>query len=320
MRRIGLVLALGLTLAPLAIEAQQTGKVFRVGTLHLLPPETSQGFAALRQGLRDLGYLEGQNVVVEHRWSNKTERLSGSVTELLQLKVDISVAAEERTAAAAKRVTSDIPIVMASSADPVAAGLVASLAHPGGNVTGLSSLGSELSGKRLELLKETLPSVSRIAVLWNLGSATSLKVTEQAAQRLQVDLQRIEVSGSDDIDHAFQAAVKGRAGAVLVLPGPEFFRIRARIAELGLKHRLPTLSGEDDFAKAGGLVQYGASITENWRHAAKYVDKILKGAKPADLPVEKATKFELMINLKTAQALGLTIPQSVLLRADHLIE
>jgi len=247
--------------------------------------------------------------------------------ELLRLKVHVIVTAEATTTAAVKRATNNTPIVMASVGDPVTEGLVASLAHPGGNITGLSSL-SELSGKRLELLKETLPAVSRIAVLWNprlavgtdAGTALSLKMTEQAARRLHVELQRIESRGLDDVDNAFQSVARSGASAVIVLPHPEFDRIRAQIAGLALKHRLPTMASAEGFAKAGGLVQYGASVIDNWRRAATYVDKILKGAKPADLPVEQPTKFALVINLKTAKALGLTIPPSLLLRADQVLE
>jgi putative ABC transport system substrate-binding protein len=240
--------------------------------------------------------------------------------ELLRLKVHVIVTADATIAAVAKRATSDTPIVMASSGDPVTEGLITSLARPGGNITGLSSLSPQLSGKRLELLKETLPAVSRIAVLWKAGSALSLKMTEQAARRLHVELQRIESRGLDDVDNALQSAARSGAGAVIVLPAPGFDRIQPQIARLALKHRLPAMASAEGFAKAGGLVQYGASITDNWRRAATYVDKILKGAKPGDLPVEQPTKFELVINLKTAKVLGLTIPQSLLARADQVID
>ncbi len=310
--------------APLAAGAQPAGKVYRIGVLALAPPDASIGFPALREGLRDLGYMEGKNIIFEYRWpEDKRERLPAVAADLVQLKVDVIVTADPTTTLAAKQATGEIPIVMAVSSDPVADGLVASLARPGGNVTGLSIVGPEFSGKRLELLKEMLPRVSRIALLWSPRlphHRALLQATEEAARRLGVALQRVEASGRDDIERAFQAAVKGHAGALLALPAVEFFGIRARIAELGLKHRLPTMTHEPGFAKEGGLVQYGPSVSENWRRAAGYVDKILKGAKPGDLPVEQPTKFELVINLKTAKALGLTIPQSLLLRADQVIE
>jgi putative tryptophan/tyrosine transport system substrate-binding protein len=308
---------------PLATEAQQAGKAYRIGILHVIPPDASRGFEALRQGLRSLGYVDGQNIGLEYRWSERPESLSTSVMKLLRLKVHVIVTADATIAAVAKRATSDTPIVMASSGDPVTEGLVTSLARPGGNIPGLSSLSPQLSGKRLELLKETLPAVSRIAVLWNAGfsgSALSLKMTEQAARRLHVELQRIESRGLDDVDNAFQSAARSGAGAVIVLSAPGLDRFRAQIARLALKHRLPAMASAEGFAKAGGLVQYGASITDNWRRAATYVDKILKGAKPGDLPVEQPTTFELVINLKTAKTLGLTIPPSLLLRADQVIE
>ena len=327
MRRIGLavLLAIGLLGAPLAAEAQQAGKVYRVGVLNLASRDASIGFPALREGLRELGYAEDANIIFEYRWpEGQAGRLPALAAELVQLKLDVIVTGDPTTAIAAKHATGEIPIVFAASPEPVAEGLVASLARPGGNVTGLAMFGTEFSGKRLELLKEMLPRVSRIALLlWNPRlphHAALLLATEEAAQRISVTLQRVEASGPNDIDKAFQAAANGRAGAVLALPAAEFSNIRARIAELGLKHRLPTMTAEPGFAKEGGLVQYGPSVLESWRHAATYVDKILKGAKPADLPVEQPTKFELVINMKTAKSLGLTIPQSVLLRADQIIE
>ena len=316
--------SLGLLAAPRAAEAQPAGKVARVGVLHVAAPEGSIGFAALRDGLRNLGYVEGKNIVFEYRWpQGKREHLPAVAVELAKHSVDVIVTADSNTTRAAKHATGTIPIVMAVSQDPVAEGLVASLAHPGGNVTGLSSLGPEFSGKRLELLKEVVPRVNQVVLLWNPKlpqHAPLLRATEVAARPLGVKLLRIEASGLEDIERAFQAAVAGRAGALLALPAADFFLIRAQIAALGLKHRLPTLSYEAGFAKAGGLVQYGANAVESWRHAATYVDKILRGAKPADLPVQQPTKFELVINLKTAKALGLTIPPSLLARADQVIE
>jgi len=310
-------LTLGILDAPPATEAQPAAKVYRIGVLNLASRDASIGFPALREGLRELGYAEDANIIFEYRWpEGQAGRLPALAAELVQLKLDVIVTGDPTTAIAAKQATGEIPIVFAVSPEPVAEGLVASLARPGGNVTGLAIFGTEFSGKRLELLKEMLPRVSRIALLWN----PRLPATEEAARRISVTLQRVEASGPNDIDKAFQAAVNGRAGAVLALPAAEFSNIRARIAALGLKHRIPTMTPEPGFAKEGGLVQYGPSVVENWRHAATYVDKILKGAKPADLPVEQPTKFELVINMKTAKALGVKIPQSVLLRADQVIE
>ena len=318
------VLALSLLAAPLAAPAQQAGKVYRIGVLNLTSREQSSGFWALRQGLRELGYVEDKNIVFEYRWPEDNPRpLAEMATDLVRLKVEVIVTGDPTTTVAAKHATSEIPIVFAASPDPVAEGLVASLARPGGNVTGLTTFGPEFSGKRLELLKEMLPRVSRIALLWHprlVHHQALLQPTEAAARRLGVALQKVEASGPNDIEEAFLVAVKSRAGALVALPAAEFSRIRARIAELGLHHRLPTMTPEPGFAKVGGLVQYGPSVLENWRRAATYVDRILKGAKPADLPVEQPTKFELVINMKTAKALGLTIPQSVLVRADHIIE
>ena len=317
------ILGLGILAAPLATEAQQTGEVPRIGILHVSPP-TSTGLQALRQGLRDLGYIEGQNIILEYRWPREhSERLPALAAELVQLKVDVIVTGDPTTTAVVKRETRSTPIVMAVSTDPVAAGFVASLARPGGNITGFSILAPELSGKRLELLKEALPNLSRIALLWSpraVHHPQLVQETEQAAQRLGVAVLRVPASGPEDVDKAFQAAAKGHAGAVLALGAAEFSRLGAQIAERGLKYRLPTMTAEDGFAEVGGLIQYGASPLELWRRAATYVDKILRGAKPADLPVEQPTKFGLVINLKTAKALGLTIPPAILLRADQIIE
>jgi ABC-type uncharacterized transport system substrate-binding protein len=291
----------------------------------VIPPEATTGFAVLRHGLRALGYTEGRDIVFEYRWSEaQGDRLSAVAADLVRLNVDVIVANGPITTIAAKQATSEIPIVMAiSPADPVATGLVASLARPGGNVTGLGIFGPELSQKRLELVREMLPKVSRIGILWNprtVHHPPLLRATEDAGRHLGVTLLRVEAGGAEDIERAFQAAVRGRAGALLALPSPEFFHIRARLAELGLKYRLSTLTHEPGFAKEGGLVQYGANLQENWRRAATYVDKILKGTKAGDLPVEQPTTFELIIHLKTAKALRLTIPPSLLLRADQVIE
>jgi len=314
----------GLLAAPLAAVAQQAGKVPRIGVLSPAPRQGSLGFPALLEGLRDLGYEEGKNIVFEYRWpEGQRADLAAAAAALVHLKVDAIVTADPPTTVAAKHATSEIPIVFAVSPDPVGQGLVASLARPGGNVTGLAIFGTEFSGKRLELFREMLPGVSRIALLWDPQLSyhpSLLQATEEAARHLSVSLQRIEATGPHDIERAFQVAMKGRAGALLALPAAEFGRIEALIAEFGLKYRMPTMTTEPGFAKAGGLVQYGPSVVENWRRVATYVDKILKGAKPADLPVEQPTKFELVINLKTAKALGLTIPSSLLQRADEVIQ
>jgi ABC-type uncharacterized transport system substrate-binding protein len=312
------------SLAVLAVAggatAQQPGKAYRVGALHVLPPEASLGFGVLRGELRRLGYVEGETVALDYRWAASRESMAAAVAELIARKSDVIVTTSEQTALAARDATRDVPIVMASSGDPVAAGLVISLARPGGNITGLTSQSSELTSKRLELLKEAVPNVARIAVLSAPGIVMGSKAAEQMAKKLSVELQRIEVRGPKALEHAFETAVKARAGAVLVLSGPVLFQMRQAIAELGLKHQLPTAAAEEGFAKAGGLMQYGASVVDNFRRAAHYVDKILKGAKPADLPVEQPTKFELVINLKTAKALGLKVPPSLLQRADQVIE
>jgi ABC-type uncharacterized transport system substrate-binding protein len=327
MRWIGLavVLAVGLTLAPLVAETQQAAKVARIGVLHPGAPATSKHFAAaFDQGLRELGYLQGQNIVVERRFAEaKAERISDIAAELVRLKVDVIVTSTDPGIAAVRQQTQTIPIVMANSTDPVATGFVASLARPGGNVTGLSSISPELSVKRLELLKEAVPGLSRVAIVWNpdvRGGALEYKETESAARSLRLQLQSVEVTRADDFDRAFSALTTGRAEALTVAPSSVAFRNRSQIASLAQKNRLPSIFGLREFADAGGLMAYGPSFTDGWRRAATYVDKILKGAKPADLPVEQPTKFELVINLKTAKALGLTIPRSMLLRADEIIQ
>jgi len=245
--------------------------------------------------------MDGKNIAIEYRWpEGKAGRLPALAADLVRLKPDVIVAADPTTAIAAKRATGEIPIVFAVSFEPVGEGLVASLARPGGNITGLAIFGEEFARKRLELLKEMLPRVARIALLWNPAvpyHPALLQATEEAARQASVTLQSVEASGPHDIDKAFQAALKGRAGAMLALPSPEFGFIRGQMAELSLKYRLPIMTHEPGFAQAGGLVQYGPSVVESWRRAATYVDKILKGAKPADLPVEQPTKFELVVNL-----------------------
>jgi putative ABC transport system substrate-binding protein len=328
LRPVGLIvtLALGLLAAPLAAEAQQAGKVPRIGYLSAGSPSgVPHLLEAFRQGLRELGWVEGQNIVIDYRYAEgRFDRLPDLAAELVRLKVDVIVAAATATSVAAKNATSTIPIVMIGVYDPVERGLVASLARPGGKITGLTFYtGPELVGKYLELLKEVVPKVSRVAVLWNPanpGHAAVLKEAEGAARALGVRLQTLEARVPQEIDSAFEAMIRERADALLVLPDPMPVTHRARIADLAAKTRLPTMFGYREHVDASGLMSYGVSLPDLWRRSATYVDKILKGAKPADLPVEQPTKFELVINLKTAKALGLTIPPSIRIRADQVIE
>jgi putative tryptophan/tyrosine transport system substrate-binding protein len=312
--------------APWASEAQQAAKVPRIGVLGGTPAPHPLREAFL-QGLRDLGYVEGRTVVIEWRFDEeKLERLPALAAELVALKVDVIVTGSTPTAVAAKQATKTIPIVFAAVADPVADGLVTSLARPGGNVTGSSTLAPELVGKRLEYLKQVVPEVTRVAVLWQPGYLPEptekdlLKAAEAAARALGVRLQFVEARGPADFDRAFSDMTRARAGAMTVLPSSMFFLERSRLADLVAKNRLPAVYGFKEAVHAGGLMSYGPDIAYMFRRLATYVDKILKGAKPADLPVEQPTKFELVINLKTAKALGLTIPQSVLGRADQVIK
>jgi putative tryptophan/tyrosine transport system substrate-binding protein len=312
--------------APLVAEAQQTAKVYRIGLLGTVPltePGASRIWDGFLEGLRQLGYAEGQNIVIERRFSEaRYERLPALAAELVRLKVDVIVAAAY-TAEAAKGATPTIPIVMTNHGDPVGRLLVASLARPGGNVTGLSGQSPDLVGKQLQLLKEAVPRLSRVAVLSNPTHPSHLlflREAEVAARSLKVGLQISEARAPTEFAGAFSAATKESAGALLVLPDPMFFGQRTRIVELAAQSRLPLMGTGTEYAEAGGLLAYGIDQRDSFRRAATYVDKILKGAKPADLPVEQPTKFELVINKKTAQALGITIPQSLLLRADQVIE
>jgi len=282
---------------------------------------------AFRQGLRDLGYVEGRNVVIEYRDAEgKHERLPALAAELVALKVDVIVAPPTPAALAAKQATRTLPIVFFSVSDPVSSGLVTSLGRPGGNVTGLSDLTPELVGKCLEQLKQAVPGVSRAAVLWQPGAFGErtekdlLKAAEVAARALGVRLQFVEARGPDDFDRAFSKMTSARADALTVLPTAMFVSERRRLVDLAAKNRLPTVFPYRESVDAGGLMSYGPNLADMYRRAATYVDKILKGAKPGDLPVEQPTKFELVINAKTAKALSLTIPQSVLLRADQVIQ
>jgi putative ABC transport system substrate-binding protein len=305
-------------------EAQQPKKIPRIGYLSGSSPSAIAARIELfRQGLRELGYMEGKNILIEWRFAEgKLDRLPELSAELVRVKVDIIVSAGPQVTRPAKEATSTIPIVMAFDNDPVGNGFVASLARPGGNITGLSNLAPELSGKQLELLKEIVPRLSRVAVLGNStepGYAQVSKEMELAASALGVKLQYLDIMGTKDIETAFRAAGKGRAEAVLVLASPVFTVHRTQLVEMAVKSRLPAIYYRSDFVEAGGLMSYGASLSDLDRRAATYVDKILKGAKPADLPVEQPTKFEFVINLKAAKQIGLTIPPNVLARADKVV-
>jgi len=316
----------GLFAAPLAAKAQQPGKLVRIGLLDYAAsdPAGMARWKAFRERLRELGYVEGQNVVFESRWGNgQVGRLPSLAAELINVKVDIIVTAGSEAALAAKQATSSIPIVTATGADPVQLGLVAGLARAGGNVTGVTSIQSELSGKRLELLKQLIPRASRIAILWdadNHASALNVRDTEAAVKSLGIVLQSFGVRSPKEVDAAYSAMKRDHAAAVILVSSPAFMGNRRRIVDLAVTHRLPMAVGSREYAEAGGLLSYGTDYPDLFRRAAVYVDKILKGARPADLPVEQPTKFELIINLKTAKALGLTIPQSLLQRADEVIQ
>ena len=303
-------------------QAQQPKKIPRIGYL----TQTGRGFAAgtFQQGLRDLGYIEGKNILIEYRYlEGKMDRVPTIVTELVQLKVDVLVSPIGEAIRAAKQVTKTIPIVMVITTDPVAAGLVDSLAHPGGNVTGVTRLATDLSGKRLELLQEVVPTISRVGVLLDADyprASNFFRDYEAAARALKIPLQLLEVRKQNpDFNGAFQTAVKGRVSALITIRVGLTVVYRNQIADLAIKNRLPSMYEGSDYVEAGGLISYSANEAESYRRAAVYVDKILKGAKPADLPVEQPTKFELVINLRTAKALNLTIPQSVLYQADRVI-
>jgi len=319
------MLILSLLVAPLATPAQQPAKGPRIGILASGVAASTRLSEPFRQGLRELGYVERQNISLTWRYAEgRAERLPELAAELVRLPVDVLVTgAGDRAILALKHATSTIPIVMAVSADPVGTGLVASLAQPGGNVTGLSIQAAEVSGKRLDLLKQAVPQASRVAVLWNASEpskASELHDTQVAAQALGVTLHSVEVRGPDDFDGALAAIAKERPDALLVFAEPLTLNHQRRIVDFATQHRLPLMSSNKEFAEAGGLMTYGASLPALFRRAAYYVDRILKGTKPADLPVEQPTKFALVINLKTAKALGLTIAQSMLVRADEVIQ
>jgi putative ABC transport system substrate-binding protein len=321
-KTIGFALSAMLLALSFLAEAQQPNKVPRIGFLAAIG-STTERIDAFRQGLRELGYAEGKNIVIEWRFAEgKRQRLAELAAELVRLKVDIIVTAGPTSTSAAKEATVTIPIVMGFDNDPVGSGFIASLARPGGNITGLSSLAPEISGKQLELLKEIVPKLSRVAVLANStnpGNAQALRETELVAGALKVQLQYLDVLDLKGIETAFRAASKGRADAVLALNSPVLNFHRKQVADLAVKNRLPAIYPWPEIVEAGGLMTYGASYTDLFRRVATYVDKILKGAKPADLPVEQPTKFEFIINLKAAKQIGLTIPPNVLVRADRVI-
>ena len=327
MRRIGLavIFTFSLVLAPLAAEGQQTGKIYRIGMLETTSMAlNAANLDAFRQGLRELGYVEGRNFMIEYRSADgRRERFPELATELVRLKVDVILTRGTPAVMAAKNATGTIPVVMAASGDPLLSGVVAGLARPGGNVTGLSAIVVEVTGKRLQLLREVVPGVSRIAVLFDMGNpnnALQWKETEIAAPSLGVQPQLLDVRKPGDFGGAFDAAIRQRAGAMVVGIDALTQANHRSIIDLAAKHRLPAIYASREFVDAGGLVAYGVSYPHLYHRAASFVDKILKGAKPADLPVEQPTKFELVINLKTAKALGLMIPQTILLQADHVIE
>ncbi len=326
LRTIGLIsiLALGLLAAPLSTEAQQAGKVYRIGILRSGsgPLTTSEVIIGLRQGLRELGYVEGQNYVIEHRSpEGKRERRPKVAAELVQLKVDVIVTSPGPPAIrAAQKATRTIPIVMSGvRVDPVKAGFVDSLAKPGGNITGLTQLASGLHAKRLELLKEAFPRISRVAIIWSArDQKQSMKEVEAAGQALGVQIQSVVVS--PPIERIFFAIRGGNPDGLLVGPSGFLNRHRAQFREFIAKRGLPTIYAQSRFVNAGGLMSYGVNLHDMFRRAAHYVDRILKGAKPADLPVERPTEFELVINLKTAKQLGITIPSEILIQADKVIK
>jgi putative tryptophan/tyrosine transport system substrate-binding protein len=317
-----LLLAFGGLVVPVTAEAQEAAKVARIGVLSSgSPPDPF--VEAFKQGLRELGYVEGRNIRIEYRWAEgRNERLPGLAADLVRLKVDVIVAASQN-AVAAKKTTTAIPIVMPIITDPVRLGLIASLARPGGNATGFATQNDELPGKWMELVKETLPKISRVAALFHptYDGGVQLKASETAAGRLGMRLQALRVERPDDFADAFAEMQKNRAEALIVSSSPLFYVHRTRLVEFAANHQLPTIYHQSEFVLgSGGLMSYGPDFHDLFRRSAAYVDKILKGAKPGDLPVQQPTKFELVVNRRTAKALGLTIPSSLLLRADQVIE
>jgi len=326
-RKLLIVLGTGALAAPFGSFAQQQGKVWRVGFLAMRSPTASNPVAtygAFVEGMRELGYVEGKNLIIEWRSAEgQVERLPTLAAELVQLKVDVIVAAGVQPTSAAQKATTTIPIVMGNSIDPVGSGFVASLVRPGGNITGLSNLIGDLGPKHFEMLRSMVPKLSRVAILvnpTNSGHATILKTVQTAAQKSSVKLLSVQARTPQEIESAFSTMTQDNAEAVIVANDLFFNQQRRQLAELAAKNRLPLVAATREYVEAGGLMSYGPSFAENYRRAATYVDKIFKGAKPGDLPVEQPTKFEMFINRKTAKALGLTIPQSLLISADKIIE
>jgi putative ABC transport system substrate-binding protein len=323
MRRRQFITLLGGAVAwPIVAHAQQSERMRRIG--YLSPSQPTPVDALIVEDLRQLGWIEGKNVSFEIRYAdNDADRLAQLAAELVRLKVDVIVARGTLGPLAAKRATATIPIVMVSSGDPLISGLVTSLARPSGNVTGMSFMAPDLGGKRLEILKEILPPLSHVAILWNATNpyaAGVFRETESAARKLRVEVHSVEVSTLSDFAGALEAALRQHPEALITVEDPLTMNYRNQIAEFAAKNRLPAIFGLREFVDAGGLVSYGASFKDQTRRAAGYVDKILKGAKPADLPIEQPTKFQLVINLKTAKVLGITLPNSLLTRADELVE
>jgi putative ABC transport system substrate-binding protein len=320
------IFAGGLLAAPLAAEGQAAGNRSRIGLLDVIAPSPSRQvlWDAFRQRLRELGYREGEQVDFEFRSAHgQPDSLAGLADALVRLRVDVIVAASTPAVLAAKRATTTIPIVMTNTADPVGTGLVGNLAHPDGNVTGLSTLSAELSAKRLELLREIVPAASRVAVLWddtNPAFASAVRETQAAARSFGMPLSVFTARRADEIDRAFAAMVSERTRALIVVPGNVFLPERKRLVEAAARHRLPAAYAQSEYVDVGGLMAYGSNLSDLFARAASFVDRILKGAKPAQLPIEQPRKFELVINLKTAKVLGLTIPRSLLQRADQVIE
>jgi len=320
------LLALAITLATVQIpQAQQLKKIPRIGFLSANTASSARGSVeGFRQGLRELGYVEEQTIAIEYRYAEgKLDRLPDLAAELVRLKADVIVAGGSPAVMAAKAATTTIPIVITGGTDPVATGIVASFARPGGNITGVTIMNAELAGKRLELLKETSPKVSRVAVLWNStnpGAAVVFKQTKAASQGLHLQLQSLEVKSVNDLEGALKTATGSGANALVLLAGSPIQEHLKQVAEFAIKNQLLSIYDRSSFVAAGGLMSYGTNTADTSRHAATYVDKILKGAKPADLPVEQPTKFELVINLKTAKQIGVTIPQSIVYQADRVIK
>ena len=316
--------SLGLACLPVQAYAQQPVSPRRIGVLLVILSPESEDVQAFRKGLRDAGYAEGRDVVIEWRSANgDLDRIPGLVADLVQSKVDVILVETTRAALAAKRVTSTVPIVMALVADPVGSGLVANLAHPGGNVTGLSTMGTELTAKLLQLLKETIPRLARVAVLWNPDTPWHANVIEElksAAPKLSIRLSLVSAQTPEQLGPAFSTIRRANAQALYLIEAPLFSTHRAMLLKLLSKARLPMVESERRFVDAGGLLSYGTNMGDLYRRSAGYVDKILKGAKPGDLPVEQPTKFEFVVNLKTAKALGIKIPESIMLQADEVIK